>query len=894
MAEWAADLHFPALTGADARSETQLSLVTSDRAISIVAVSQARAGMGTAADLTVLRWKQGDSDPDAQIVRRVSLPSGSADGLWTVRYEHGLVCVSCSGKPLVWAFPGIPGACVMGVGWDQKIGKVTCRLLRLAAAPMPLPPSSADGLSRLQEAHQLNETGKLLFQGGAIENALAATRKASTIYQAVLGDAAVDTANSFVNIATLLQRKGDHHAAQVQWQQALGIYRKVLGETHPTTAQTRVSLALLLAATGQLTEAESYLDEALPVYTRVFGPDDSTTATLTQLLATIQKGSKTRPRCATRSSEPIIHLPVHRNERRKPECPAQHRLPRKGWIMGKGLPFPNVTDMPGRLTGLLISMAVLAFTVTSSRAADPGEQGRLEHDVAEAAANFVSFCSSPEVWRFDNLRPTVLRAVAPIGSIFHPPEVPVVHLSPGSPDYRKIVGQMMYLFSLYVSRRERLAEFLAEQKAGAPPPPPQRARAVLANISSAADIEIGDETHRVENELDHARASYGRACAWGWPYINLRPMCHTPGFEAATILNPFLPVPKIRLSEASQDYKVIVAAMNHWEPKIPNAKARLKDLLNDQKSADSAAAAVAAAAPKGKPPDKKVTPEDGRLAQMFEIYEQLKPALKQWRKDQYDLEMLAEPWYLAKCTLVTLQAQALTIQQSIFWLQQPHDDSHDPGGPMRRQIQIQALQTQLAQLAPQIARAQYELGKIENQIDSLRREQASLAGKTDAAMEKWGHLCDALGRLGPVAHHKALPLFDQWIAEEPRLWQSYLARGVARLHAGRHTLAIEDFRRVDSKLRLYGSRPSELALITALEAYALCKQNETRDGCKLFAEAKKLDRQSWVVCQVRGWSNLEQKKYSAAKSDFQMALSLSKKRPGRAARGDGAAVGRLP
>jgi tetratricopeptide (TPR) repeat protein len=242
------------------------------------------------------------------------------------------------------------------------------------------------------------------------------------------------------------------------------------------------------------------------------------------------------------------------------------------------------------------------------------------------------------------------------------------------------------------------------------------------------------------------------------------------------------------------------------------------------------------------------------------------------------LEMLAEQWYQAKCVLVTLQSQALAIQQSIIVLQQPHDDSHDPGGPMRRQIQIRALQTQLVVLAPQIAMAQRELGKIDGQVRSLRLSQAKLTGQAEASTEKWGTLCDVFGRLGPVAHHKALPLFDRWIAEEPRLWQLYLARGVARLHVSQNTRAIEDFNRVEGKLRLYGSRSGDLALITALQAYALCKQNEPCDGCKLFADAKKLDGQSWQVCQVRGWTNLEQRKYTAAKSDFRLALSLSRNR----------------
>jgi tetratricopeptide (TPR) repeat protein len=519
--------------------------------------------------------------------------------------------------------------------------------------------------------------------------------------------------------------------------------------------------------------------------------------------------------------------------------------------------------MPGKSTWLVISMVALSLAIPSSYAADPGEQARLEQAVADAAARFVDFCRSPEVWRYDNLRPTIMRAVAPIGTIFNPPQVPVVFLSPGRPEYRRIVGEMMYRFSLYASRKQRLAEFLAEEKVASAQPD-----GALPAQSSPADEYLGEETHRVENKLDKARASYGGACAWAWPYFNLRPSCHVPGFEAATILNPFVPVPTIRLSEASPDYKVIVVARDRWEPRIPNAKTRLTDLHDDQKAARAATAAGA----NGKPFDEKVALEDCRLAKMSKIYQEMKPALRQWRTDQSEVETLDDLGYSAIGTLVVLQAQAQNLQSQIYAAE--HNNNGQWIGPANE------LRCQLAALAPQINMVQSELARIESKVEQLRQEQASLAAQTDASTWAWFPLCDVLGRLSPVAHHNAMPLFDRWIAEEPRLWQLYLARGAAHLRLAQPDLAFKDLQRVERKLRLYDTRPKPalepLNFVMALEAYALCQKNDGSCGDRLFAEAKNADVQYWPIYLVRGWSYLEREKYLAAHEDFKMALQLSK------------------
>jgi tetratricopeptide (TPR) repeat protein len=179
----------------------------------------------------------------------------------------------------------------------------------------------------------------------------------------------------------------------------------------------------------------------------------------------------------------------------------------------------------------------------------------------------------------------------------------------------------------------------------------------------------------------------------------------------------------------------------------------------------------------------------------------------------------------------------------------------------------------------QIAVAQGELAKIENEVRDLRQNQLRLAQETDAPTEEWIRLCDLVGRLGPQAHQRALALFDQWVREEPSLWQPYLARGVARLHVGQQDRAIEDLRSVEGRVRQYDGRPRLLAFALATQAYASCKGNNTREGERLFAQAKKADKTSMMPHFLRGWSNLQRGRYSAAKADFQMALQLSKATP---------------
>ena len=172
---------------------------------------------------------------------------------------------------------------------------------------------------------------------------------------------------------------------------------------------------------------------------------------------------------------------------------------------------------------------------------------------------------------------------------------------------------------------------------------------------------------------------------------------------------------------------------------------------------------------------------------MFQIYEQLKPALKQWRKDQYDLEMLAEPWYLAKCVSgnaaspgagnPTIDLLAPTTTRRLTRSGRTDAKANPDSSPANPVGRISAVH------CPGSVRT----GKNrEPSPNPSAGASTPCSSQSDAATEKWCELCDVLGRLGPLAHQKSLPELNQWIAEEPRLWQLYLARGVANLYAAQH------------------------------------------------------------------------------------------------------------
>lgn len=122
--------------------------------------------------------------------------------------------------------------------------------------------------------------------------------------------------------------------------------------------------------------------------------------------------------------------------------------------------------MSGKFIRLSICTAVSVLVILPTYAADFAYQARLKHEAEESSVRLEGVCR--DAWQYDNLRPTIQRAIAPIITPIHWPDLPVVHLSPGSPDYRKTVGDMMYWYWLYYSQQQRLANIAAELKASSP------------------------------------------------------------------------------------------------------------------------------------------------------------------------------------------------------------------------------------------------------------------------------------------------------------------------------------------------------------------------------------------------------------------------------------------
>jgi hypothetical protein len=505
-----------------------------------------------------------------------------------------------------------------------------------------------------------------------------------------------------------------------------------------------------------------------------------------------------------------------------------------------------------------VFFTVLAIAVPTRGLGDPAEAARLRSQATEAASQLRQVCS--QAWKYDNLRPTTRRAVAPLGGIFNPAPEPVIHLSPGSPDYRYIVGEMAYWYSLCSAKASRA--ILADKTAA----PGGVAR--LAKIK-AVDDSIVEELRYTGDAADILKASYCQACAQAWPYVNLRPRCKEPGFEAATILNPFLPVPTIKLSEAGQDYQEITSALDELEPRFANAAGRFGDLQADRSALAEVAAAKA-------PPDNAA--DDPRLATMLEMLKKLQPAVREWRKLQRSIEELYEPWRTAYKLVAQLYTEYLRLQAAlqVALVQQNDQDPNVRADGLAREID---LRRQSAILLPQLEKARKDLAQIVSEISKHRHDQAAVAQEGSVSVDDWARVCDTFCRLGPESHRKALPHFHQWVAEEPRLWHPYFARGIARLHTGDQAGAVEDLKRVEDKVRIYGGDPNVVAVVAAIRAYALCKGKSPLEGEKLFVAVQKQAPKLWAVYLIRGWSNLERAKYPIAKENFRLALFHSEERP---------------
>jgi hypothetical protein len=99
--------------------------------------------------------------------------------------------------------------------------------------------------------------------------------------------------------------------------------------------------------------------------------------------------------------------------------------------------------MPSAWISLLVFPVLVTPAVSKGPSAESAEEMlRLGQELNAVLASLVEVCQV--AWTFDNLRPTVARAVWPEGTPFRPPQAPIIHLSPGSANYQEIVGEMAF------------------------------------------------------------------------------------------------------------------------------------------------------------------------------------------------------------------------------------------------------------------------------------------------------------------------------------------------------------------------------------------------------------------------------------------------------------------
>lgn len=84
-------------------------------------------------------------------------------------------------------------------------------------------------------------------------------RRALAIHEKTLGPDHPDVADDLINLADLLQRKGDSAAAEPLSRRALAIDEKALGPNHPNVSRALNNLAVLLITKGDDAEAEQLL-----------------------------------------------------------------------------------------------------------------------------------------------------------------------------------------------------------------------------------------------------------------------------------------------------------------------------------------------------------------------------------------------------------------------------------------------------------------------------------------------------------------------------------------------------------------------------------------------------------------------------------------------------------
>ena len=133
-----------------------------------------------------------------------------------------------------------------------------------------------------------NELGSHLRQVARYQDALAAYKRALSIFEAALGPDHPTVAACVNNLGNVLQDLGDLDGTRAAYERALNIDEAVYGPNHPEVATNVNNLGNVLQDLGDLDGARAAYERALHIFEASLGPNHPSTLTVRQNLEALR------------------------------------------------------------------------------------------------------------------------------------------------------------------------------------------------------------------------------------------------------------------------------------------------------------------------------------------------------------------------------------------------------------------------------------------------------------------------------------------------------------------------------------------------------------------------------------------------------------------------------
>jgi hypothetical protein len=271
----------PSDTNAPTEMVTVFRFVLFDRSAAGVEILRSTQG---AVPARVRFVQEVSGQPKPNTLRELKLDDTSLNGDWQLGYRHGLLTLRHGTLPLGGADLGRLGVQVAGVSWTQKGGKVTCSRMTLTGELIH--ETSPADQETLKQAASLNEEAQRLFREGKPAQALPKMKEASALFVQVHGENQHDSANSFANLAAMMQPSDKPESIRF-YEKALAIHEKTLGATHPHTTLTRFNLGKCFMEQGNKAKARELWTQCRDDWQAVLGADYSLVKSLDAILPTM-------------------------------------------------------------------------------------------------------------------------------------------------------------------------------------------------------------------------------------------------------------------------------------------------------------------------------------------------------------------------------------------------------------------------------------------------------------------------------------------------------------------------------------------------------------------------------------------------------------------------------